>query len=115
MDALERYLDENRDRFVSELRDLCAIPCETGRDGALDVAAAWCAQRLRAARAETRVLRVGGEPALVVGEAGAGKRTLICVQHYDVQPAVPLELWKTPPFEPDVRDGALYARGADDN
>ncbi|MGH2498998.1 MAG: M20/M25/M40 family metallo-hydrolase, partial [Candidatus Limnocylindria bacterium] len=40
---------------------------------------------------------------------------LIAVQHYDVQPAVPLELWRTPPYEPAVRDGAVYARGADDN
>jgi acetylornithine deacetylase/succinyl-diaminopimelate desuccinylase-like protein len=115
MDALDRYLDANRGLFVAELRDLCAIPCETGSDAALDDAARWCTQRLRAAGCATREFRVAGEPALVVGEIGAGKRTLICVQHYDVQPAVPLELWKTPPFEPAVRDGAVYARGVDDN
>jgi acetylornithine deacetylase/succinyl-diaminopimelate desuccinylase-like protein len=115
VDGLERYLDANRDRFVAELRDLCAIPCETGSDAALDDAARWCAERLRAAGCATREFRIAGEPALVVGEIGAGKRTLICVQHYDVQPAVPLELWKTPPYEPAVRDGAVYARGVDDN
>jgi len=115
VDALDRYLDANRDRFVDELRDLCRIPSETGADAALDKAAAWCAQRLRSAACETRELRVDGEPGLVVGEAGAGRRTLICVQHYDVQPAVPLELWNTGPYEAAVRDGALYARGADDN
>jgi acetylornithine deacetylase/succinyl-diaminopimelate desuccinylase-like protein len=115
VDALDRYLDANRERFVDELRDLCRIPCETGADAELDKAAAWCAQRLRAAKCETREFRVDGEPALVVGEAGVGKRTLICVQHYDVQPAVPLELWKTGPYDADLRDGAVYARGADDN
>ena len=115
MDALDRYLTENRDRFVAELRDLCAIPSETGNDVALDDAATWCRQRLDAAQCTTRELRIKGEPALVVGETGSGKRTLICVQHYDVQPAVPLELWQTPPFEPAVRDGAVYARGVDDN
>jgi len=115
VDSLDRYLDANRDRFVSELRELCAIPCETGSDGALDDAARWCAQRLAAAGCATREFSIPGEPALVIGEIGAGKRTLICVQHYDVQPAVPLELWKTPPFEPAVRDGAVYARGVDDN
>lgn len=115
MDSLDRYLDANRDRFVDELRDLCGIPSETGRDDALDVAAQWCSQRLTAAHCATREFRIKGEPALVVGEVGSGKRTLICVQHYDVQPAVPLELWKTPPYEAALRDGAVIARGADDN
>jgi len=114
-DQLDRYLDEHRDRFVAELRELCAIPCETGEDAALEAAARWCSDRLGAAGAETRTLRTGAEPALVVGETGSGKRTLICVQHYDAQPAVPLELWQTPPFDPKVRDGAMFARGVNDN
>jgi acetylornithine deacetylase/succinyl-diaminopimelate desuccinylase-like protein len=114
-DDLARYLDEHRDRFVAELRELCAIPCETGNAAALDDAARWCADRLGAAKATVRTLRTGDEPALVVGEAGSGKRTLICVQHYDVQPAVPLELWQSPPFDPAIRDGALFARGVNDN
>jgi acetylornithine deacetylase/succinyl-diaminopimelate desuccinylase-like protein len=115
VDALDRYLDANRERFTEELRDLCRIPSETGDAAALDDAARWCADRLRAAKCDTREFRVEGEPALVIGETGAGKRTLICVQHYDVQPAVPLELWKSGPYESALRDGALYARGADDN
>lgn len=114
-DALERYLTANRERFVDELRDLCRIPSETGNAAALDDAARWCRQRLDAAGCATRELRVAGEPALVVGEIGAGERTLICVQHYDVQPAVPLELWQSGPFEAAIRDGAVYARGVDDN
>ncbi len=115
VDALDRYLTDNKDRFVAELRELCAIPSEASDEKALDEAARWCGQRLTAAGASSRELRVDGEPALVVGEAGAGKRTLICVQHYDVQPAVPLDLWKTPPYDPAVRDGAVFARGVDDN
>ena len=114
-DALDRYLVANRDRFVDELRDLCRIPSETGADAALDDAARWCRQRLAAAGCATREFRVPGEPALVVGETGNGRRTLICVQHYDVQPAVPLELWKSGPYEAAIRDGAVYARGVDDN
>jgi acetylornithine deacetylase/succinyl-diaminopimelate desuccinylase-like protein len=115
VDALDRYLDENRARFVDELRDLCRIPSETNSDAALDDAAHWCRQRLDAAGCASRELRMPGEPALVVGEIGSGARTLICVQHYDVQPAVPLDLWQTGPFDAAVRDDALYARGADDN
>jgi len=115
VDTLDRYLDANRDRFVSELRELCRIPSETGADAALEDAARWCRERLVAAKCDTREFRIDGEPALVVGETGAGRRTLICVQHYDVQPAVPLELWKSGPYESAVRDGAVYARGVDDN
>ena len=114
-DALDRYLRDNHDRFLAELRDLCRIPSETGDATALDAAARWCAQRLRAAKCDTREFRIAGEPALVVGETGAGKRTLICVQHYDVQPAAPLELWTTPPYEPAIRDNKLFARGVSDN
>lgn len=115
VDALDRYLDANRERFVDELRDLCRIPSETGADAALDDAARWCRERLAAAGCATHELRVAGEPALVIGEIGSGRRTLICVQHYDVQPAVPLELWQSGPYEAAIRDGAVYARGVDDN
>lgn len=114
-DAFDRYLEANRDRFLGELRELCAIPSEATAPEALDAAARWCADRLAAAGATTRLLRVGAAPALVVGEAGAGPRTLICVQHYDVQPAVPLALWTSGPYDPAVRDGAVYARGVNDN
>ena len=114
-DTLDRYLEQHADRFTSELRELCAIPSEATDHGALDAAARWCGDRLVAAGAKAHELRVEGAPALVVGEVGVGKRTLICVQHYDVQPAVPLDLWRSPPYDPAVRDGAVFARGVDDN
>jgi len=115
-DELDRYIVSRRDRFVAELGELCAIPCEASDRRALDAAARWCRDRLRTAGfADARELRIDAAPALVVGQTGAGERTLIGVQHYDVQPAVPLELWKTPPYEPAIRDGAMYARGVDDN
>ncbi|HEY3186241.1 MAG TPA: M20/M25/M40 family metallo-hydrolase, partial [Solirubrobacteraceae bacterium] len=115
-DELDRFIAAQNDGFIAELRELCAIPCEAHDRPALDAAARWCRDRLRAAGfGDARELRTDGAPALVVGETGSGNRTLLGVQHYDVQPAVPLELWKTPPYAPDVRDGAVYARGVDDN
>lgn len=114
--GFDQLVEERRDRWIAELRDFCSIPCETGHLQELRRGAAWTAQRLRAAGCAVEVIEGGdGIPPLVVGEIGAGPRTLICVQHYDVQPASPLELWTTPPFEPTVRDGRLYARGVSDN
>jgi acetylornithine deacetylase/succinyl-diaminopimelate desuccinylase-like protein len=107
--------DERFDASVEELRDFCRIPCETDQFPELERGAQWVEQRLRRAGAEVTVLREEGVPPLVVGEMGAGPRTLIAVQHYDVQPASPLDLWETPPYDPTLRDGRLYARGVCDN
>ncbi len=115
MDELDRWIAEHQEPFTNELRELCAIPSEATDPAALDRAAGWCMDRMRAAGCATREVRLPDVPALAVGEAGSGKRTLIAVQHYDVQPAVPLELWTSPPYEPEVRDGAMYARGVSDN
>jgi acetylornithine deacetylase/succinyl-diaminopimelate desuccinylase-like protein len=113
--AIDRVIEERFDGWLAELIELSAIPSETGEAEPLAAAAAWCVDRLRRAGADVSVLEVDGKPPLVVGEIGDGPRTLMCVQHYDVQPASPLELWTTPPYEPAVRDGRLFARGATDN
>jgi acetylornithine deacetylase/succinyl-diaminopimelate desuccinylase-like protein len=102
-------------QWTQELVEYLAIPSEGGDRAALAEAAAWTARRLEAAGASVEVLEVDGAPPLVVGELGDGPRTLTGVQHYDVQPAAPIELWTTPPYEPDVRDGRVWARGATDN
>jgi acetylornithine deacetylase/succinyl-diaminopimelate desuccinylase-like protein len=102
-------------RWTQELLDYLAIPSEGGDMAALRSAADWTARRLSAAGAAVEVLEIDGAPPLVVGELGSGPRTLTGVQHYDVQPAVPLELWTTPPYEPNVRDARVWARGATDN
>lgn len=114
-DALDRYVRENGARFTDELRELCAIPSEGTDPDALDRAAAWCLDRMAAAGCATREVRIPEVPPLAVGEIGAGQRTLLAVQHYDVQPAVPLELWTSPPYQPRVHDGVVYARGVSDN
>ena len=115
LDDFDRLCDERFDGWVEELRDFCTIPCETDQFPELERGAQWVEQRLRSAGAEVTVLREEGVPPLVIGELGAGPRTLIAVQHYDVQPAAPLDLWETPPYEPTLRDGRLYARGVSDD
>jgi len=115
LSAFDALCDERFETWVDELRDLCTIPSETDAFPELERAAEWVEQRLRAAGAEVTVLREDGVPPLVVGELGSGPRTLIAVQHYDVQPAAPLDLWETGPYDPAVRDGRLYARGVCDD
>lgn len=74
--------------------------------------ATWLAERLEEAGLETQVLETGGHP-VVLGQnrQEPDRPTVLLYGHYDVQPAEPLEQWKTPPFEPTVRDGAVYAGG----
>jgi acetylornithine deacetylase/succinyl-diaminopimelate desuccinylase-like protein len=102
-------------QWTAELVEYLAIPSEGGDPLSLRAAADWTARRLARAGAKIEVIEHGDAPPLVVGELGDGPRTLTGVQHYDVQPAAPLELWTTPPYEPDVRDGRVWGRGATDN
>jgi acetylornithine deacetylase/succinyl-diaminopimelate desuccinylase-like protein len=71
--------------------------------------------RLTRLGAKARLIPVKGGPPVVFGEIGDGPRTLMIYDHYDVQPPEPLELWTSPPFQPTIRDGRLYARGVADN
>ena len=113
--AFDREIDARIDDWVDELVAYLAIASEGGDHAGLRAAAEWTAGRLRRAGATVEVLEIDGVPPLVVGEMGDGPRTINAVQHYDVQPAEPLELWTTPPYEPAIRDGRVWARGATDN
>ena len=112
--SFDRYIDAHLDGWIDELAEFCAIGSEASDADALGQAAAWTADRLRRLGAAVDVVELPGVPPLLVGDIGEG-RVLNAVQHYDVQPGVPLELWTTGPYEPQVRDGRLYARGAADN
>ena len=114
-EAFDRYVAASLERWTAELIEYLAIPSEGGDAVALRAAAGWTAERLRRLGADVEVLEVEGAPPLVVGEIGDGPRTVTAVQHYDNQPASPLELWTTPPYEPAIRDGRVFARGATDN
>lgn len=118
--AWETYLAENQARFQEELLDFLRIPSISALPDhaeAVKQAAEWVAERLRVIGIENvQILPTGGHPA-VYGEwlHAEGKPTVMIYGHFDVQPVDPLELWTTPPFEPTVRDGKVYARGASDD
>jgi acetylornithine deacetylase/succinyl-diaminopimelate desuccinylase-like protein len=107
-------------RLLDDLMDWLRIPSIStgGGDPAdLERAAAWVVQRVNAAGGEARVVPTGGSP-LAVGELSAnreGAPTVLIYGHYDVQSPGSLEAWTSPPFEPSIRDGRIYARGAADD
>ncbi len=120
------FTQQHQQRFVNELKELLRIPSvSTSPEHVGDVrrAAEFVADGLRAAGMEgirlieTSTATRNGHP-LVYAEwlhAGAEKPTVLLYGHYDVQPAEPLDEWKSPPFEPEERNGNLYARGAVDD
>ena len=113
------YLDSNRDKFLAEFIDFLRIPSiSTLAQHREDVqaAAAWLVSRMQRAGLENvEILQTDGHPMVYADWLHAENTpTLLLYGHYDVQPADPLELWETPPFDPEVRNSRLYARGASD-
>ena len=120
MATWKSYLDENQPRFLEELLDFLRIPsisAISAHAGDVGRAADWVAARVAAAGMEhAQVLPTAGHPVVYADWLHApGKPTVMIYGHFDVQPVDPLDLWTRPPFEPDVRDGKVFARGATDD
>lgn len=120
MQEIKKYVDENKQRFLDELFELLRFPsisADPSFKGDVLKTADFVAEKLREAGAEkVEVCPTAGYP-IVYGEkiVDASKPTVLVYGHYDVQPADPLELWKTSPFEPTIREGKIFARGACDD
>ncbi len=116
----EEFLERNKDRFLDELFDLLRIPsisADTAFKDDVRKCAEYTAQKLKDAGADNVVLEETAGNPIVYGEklVDPSKSTILVYGHYDVQPSVPDELWDTPPFEPTVKNGNIYARGACDD
>ncbi|HLP52566.1 MAG TPA: dipeptidase [Chitinophagales bacterium] len=120
MDNLLPYLEQNKERFLNELLDLLRIPSISADEkyaGDVNKAAEFVSEQLKKAGADkVEVIATKGYP-VVYGEKIIDTKlpTVLVYGHYDVQPADPLDLWNSPPFEPVVKDGNIYARGACDD
>jgi acetylornithine deacetylase/succinyl-diaminopimelate desuccinylase-like protein len=117
---LDAFFSANQARALNELFDLLRIPSVSARsEHNTDTARAaeWVASSMRTIGLNATVHKTPGHP-IVDGEwrrATVGAPTILIYGHYDVQPAEPLELWDSPPFEPTIRDGRIYARGSVDD
>ncbi len=114
------YYEQNRENFLETLKAFLRIPSiSTLPEHKPDIrrAAEFAANELRNAGLDKVELIEGQGNPLVYGEwlGAKGKPTLLCYGHYDVQPAEPLDEWKSPPFEPDIRNDNIYARGSCDD
>ena len=120
MNEVISFIKENKNVYIEELKELLKIPSiSTLPENQNDIknAANFVADKLKkAGMNRVEVFKTEGHP-LVYGEwlGAPGKPTVLVYGHYDVQPVDPIELWETQPFEPTIRDGKIYARGATDD
>ena len=122
---IRSYIAGNRDRFLKEWASLIRIPsvsCQPiHKDDMLCCAERWCELLLEAGVQRAEIMPSKGHPFVyaeympVVNSEVSKIPTVLVYSHYDVMPVEPLELWQSNPWEPEIRDGRLYARGADDD
>ena len=118
-EALFQDIDRHMDEYMGELCDFLRIPgVSTYPDGRenMEKAAEWILEKLRTLGFEGGLRQTEGWPIVMAEHTHRpGAPRLLIYGHYDVQPEMPVEEWISPPFEPTIRDGAVYARGANDD
>ena len=117
---LAAYVQSNGERFERELVELLSIPSvstESGFEDEVIRCAEWLADAIRDAGMDNvEIIPTDGNPFVVAEKiVDPDAPTLLVYGHYDVQSVDPIELWDSPPFEPDIRDGRIYARGTNDD
>jgi acetylornithine deacetylase/succinyl-diaminopimelate desuccinylase-like protein len=114
--AFDAYIDAHADTALNDLVRLCRIPSVEGRQAALSEAVQLVRELAHSADLKTQAVQLRSpNPPIITGEGGVGDPILMVYNHYDVQPEDPLNEWHSPPFEPTLREGHLYARGVADN
>ena len=115
MEKIFAHIEAHADDYLARLRRACAQPSISAQGEGLTEMADLVAGMLRDVGFSVELVPTDGAPVILGQMTGHGQRTLLLYNHYDVQPVDPLDEWTTPPFEPDMRDGRLYARGTADN
>lgn len=117
---VKRYIQENEERFLNELFSLIRIPSISAKSSHKDdiwaCAECWKTLLLEAGVDSAEVMPSAGNPLVYAQKiVNPNAPTVLVYSHYDVMPAEPLDLWNSDPFEPVVKDGRIWARGADDD
>jgi acetylornithine deacetylase/succinyl-diaminopimelate desuccinylase-like protein len=120
MSTTQDYIDQNKDKFLEELFELLRIPSvstDSSKKGDINKAANFLVQQLKGLNLDTvELYETPGNPIVFAEHAPHDdKPTVLIYGHYDVQPSDPDDLWDTPPFEPIIKDGLIYARGSSDD
>jgi len=112
---LDAYLHAHLDESIAELSRLTAQPSVGAQNWGMRECADMVGEMLRKRGFQAEIIATEGAPVVYGERKGRSDKTLLIYNHYDVQPPEPLELWDSPPFEPEVRDGKLYGRGVSDD
>ena len=112
---IDNYIQNHLDVSIAELSKLCAQPSISAHNIGLHECAELVGSMLHKRGFEVELIGTGGAPAVYGFLKGRTDKTLIFYNHYDVQPPEPLDLWISPPFEPTLREGKLFARGVSDD
>ena len=112
---IDAYLDAHLETSISELKQLCAQPSVAAQNWGMRECAELVARMLEKRGFKVEIMPTGGAPVVYAERMGEKDKTLLFYNHYDVQPPEPYDLWESPPFEPALREGKLYARGVSDD
>ena len=110
-----KYLDRTTNQAIDLLTKLIRIPSVAAKGEGIDEAATMVHSLFQELGMKTTIHSTKGSPVVTAHLDVGAKRTLLFYDHYDVQPAEPFDLWDSPPFKPEIRDGRLYGRGVADN
>lgn len=114
-EQIDAYLESHLDQSLEELKKFTAQPSVAAQGWGMEEAAHLASLMLEARGFEVQVKDTDGFPVVLGERQGASEKTLLIYNHYDVQPPEPLELWDSPPFEPQEREGKVYGRGISDD
>ena len=117
-DRADAYIDAHQERFVEELRQFMRFPsisAQHAHDEDTRACAEWLKAHLQHLGLEASLVEMGGQPIVRARAKGRGSKRVVVYGHYDVQPEDPVDQWESPPFEPTIRDGRIYGRGAVDD
>jgi acetylornithine deacetylase/succinyl-diaminopimelate desuccinylase-like protein len=112
---IKSFLESNIDRSLAELSRLCAQPSIAAQNLGMRECAELVAEMLKERDFAVEIMSTEGAPVVFAERSGKTDKTLLFYNHYDVQPPEPLEEWDSPPFEPVIRDGKMFARGVSDD